>query len=144
MEKYIDLTIIGPFSEKNEQIKEFINSHEYLGSLPHDELLCKMHEHDVFIFPSLCDGWGMVVSEAMSQGVPVIATMNSCGPDIIRHKENGWLVPIRDSKSIHEILKDIIANPGLIQNMGENAIETAKSRPWSVYEKEISHFLEQS
>ena len=144
LEKYIDLTIIGPFSEKNEQIKEFINSHEYLGSLPHDELLCKMHEHDVFIFPSLCDGWGMVVSEAMSQGVPVIATMNSCGPDIIRHKENGWLVPIRDSKSIHEILKDIISNPGLIQNMGENAIETAKSRPWSVYEKEISHFLEQS
>lgn len=141
LEEYVELTLIGSCSEKNEQIQNFIRLHKYLGVLSHADLLNEMHKHDVFVFPSLCDGWGMVVSEAMSQGTPVIATMNSCGPDIIKNNENGWLVPIRDSNSIREILQDIIADPYLIKKMGEKAVKTAESRPWTDYEDEVSSFL---
>lgn len=142
MDKYIELTLIGSKSENCKNLQEFINSHNYLGTLSHEKLLEEMHKHDLFVFPSLCDGFGMVVSEAMSQGTPVIASENSCGPDIIINNENGWIVPIRDSESIKNIFIEIIRNPFIIKRVGENAVKTAQMRPWSIYKEEVSNFLQ--
>lgn len=141
LEEQLELTLIGSYSHKSNRLLDFIHSHNYLGTLSHEDLLQEMHKHDVFVFPSLCDGFGMVVSEAMSQGLPVIATNNSCGPDIIKNGENGWLVPAKDSISIRHILEEIIANPNIIQSMGEKALATAQSRPWVNYEKEVANLL---
>ena len=51
-----------------------------------------MREHDVFVFPSLFEGFGLVITESMSQGTPVITTDRTAGPDLIKNDENGWLL----------------------------------------------------
>ena len=50
-----------------------------------------MKEHDVLIFPSLFEGFGLVITEAMAQGTPVITTDRTAGPDVISDNENGCL-----------------------------------------------------
>jgi glycosyltransferase involved in cell wall biosynthesis len=47
------------------------------------EVLREMQRHDVLVFPSLFEGFGLVIVEAMSQGLPVITTSHTAGPDII-------------------------------------------------------------
>ena len=137
------LTLAGTISDKsNSTLMSFIQDHKYEGSLDHDKLLNLMHENDLFIFPTLSDGYGMVVSEAMSQGTPVITTPNSCGPDIIRSGENGWIVPVQDSLSIRMIIQSILDNPNTLKQVSLNALKTAAMRPWSMYSSDVANFLE--
>lgn len=137
----VAFTLIGALPVHSDILISRIRKYSYLGSLSHDEVLREMHKADVLLFPTLSDGFGMVVTEAMSQGTPVIATANSCACDVIQDGVNGWIVPICDSGSIIEILNSLVKDPDLIEKVGKKALETAASRPWKVYEEEISRLL---
>ena len=50
---------------------------------------------DVFLFPTLEDGFAVVLAQAYANALPIIATTNCAGPDMIRHGESGWVLPIR-------------------------------------------------
>jgi glycosyltransferase involved in cell wall biosynthesis len=97
-----------------------------------------MREHDVFVFPSLFEGFGLVITEAMSQGVPVITTNRTAGPDLIDDGVDGWIVPTASSIAIKEVLLKILNNPELIKNVGFAAQNKAQTRPWSVYGQEMA------
>ncbi len=116
-----------------------LTKHHWIPSLPHDKILNLMREHDILIFPTLFDGFGLVVSEAMSQGTPVIATYNSAGPDLIEHGKNGWLIEAGSTSALLEAIGKLVANPSEIVKAGNAAMEKARLRPWSVYMKEISN-----
>jgi glycosyltransferase involved in cell wall biosynthesis len=72
----------------------------WVGSVSHSVLAQYYQDCDLVVFPSLCDAFGLVILEAMASGVPVIATGNSGGPDVIREGVDGFLIPSRDSASI--------------------------------------------
>jgi glycosyltransferase involved in cell wall biosynthesis len=55
---------------------------------------------DIFVLPSIEDGFAHVVSEALACGLPVITTPNTGASDLIRNGENGEVVPIRDPEAI--------------------------------------------
>lgn len=113
--------------------------------MPHDEILKLMANQDLFIFPSLFEGFGLVITEAMSQGTPVITTDRTCGPDIIHDGKDGWIVEAGVSKPIKDLLSQFISDPGILTRTGQLARETASKRPWSVYEKtlaeSVNHYL---
>ena len=69
----------------------------------------------------------------MAQGTPVITTERTAGPDIITHGENGWLVNAGSAEAIKNILHEIVLHPDIIAEIGEQALETAKKRPWTCY-----------
>ena len=100
-----------------------------------------MQSHDVLVFPSLFEGFGMVITEAMSQGVPVITTDRTAGPDLISHGKDGWLVASASSEAIREVLIELLDNPFLLKIVGQAALEKAKTRPWSVYGNELARAL---
>ena len=77
----------------------------------------------------------------MSQGTPVITTDRTCGPDIITHGENGWIVKAGDSTPIRTLLEQFIQQPNTLILAGKAALKTADSRPWSCYEKELSQSI---
>ena len=79
---------------------------------------------DVFCLPSIDDGFGMVVLEALACGVPVIATTNVGAAEFIRHGENGYKIPIRDEDILAEYLQRLYENPQLIHMMSEVAISS--------------------
>jgi glycosyltransferase involved in cell wall biosynthesis len=106
--------------------------------LPHEEVLALMRTQDVLVFPSLFEGFGLVITEAMSQGTPVITTDRTAGPDLIEHGKNGWLVEAGSTAALQEALKNLIENPQLLAAVGKAAMETARQRPWEVYGKELA------
>jgi glycosyltransferase involved in cell wall biosynthesis len=97
-----------------------------------------MRGHDVLILPSLFEGFGQVITEAMSQGTPVITTERTGGADFIKHNENGWLVKAGSSEEIKNVLNQIISRPAVIAEAGEQAVQTAAKRPWHVYGEELA------
>lgn len=135
------LTIIGDGILNSDKYKHILKKYNYIGKLPHNKILEMMHNSDIFIFPTLSDGFGMVITEAMSQGTPVITTYNSAGKDIIKNGINGWLIPIQNANSIYLLLKKILEQPNLIRDTGEKAIKFASEHPWQNYETQIVDFI---
>ncbi len=94
------------------------------------ELVRKIHEADVLALPSLAEGFAHVILEAMSCGVPVIATPHTCAPDVIADDINGFIVPIRDPKAIAERLSWGVDNREGLAAMGEAAAAQARRFTW--------------
>lgn len=139
LEEKIEATIVGRGNlNACPALKEALSKVNYIPSLPHDDILKLMANNDLFIFPSLFEGFGLVITEAMSQGTPVITTDRTCGPDIMHDGMDGWIVKAGESQAIRKLLMDFIANPSILVTAGEEAIRTASQRPWSVYEKELA------
>jgi glycosyltransferase involved in cell wall biosynthesis len=139
----VTLTIVGHKSvEDCIPLNEALNRHEYISSLAHEEILGIMREHDVFVFPSLFEGFGLVITEAMSQGTPVITTNRTAGPDLITDGENGWLVEAGSTKSLRQCIEMLLAQPHLVQKAGLAAMKTASLRPWDSYSRELGNFLQ--
>ena len=75
----------------------------FLGWKPHDVLLSEMASHDVFLFPSLRDGGGTVVIEAMAMGRPVIC-LDTGGPSMHVTEDTGLKVAARSpQQAVHEL-----------------------------------------
>ena len=79
-----------------------------------------MSRSDVFAFPSLCEGFGLVLAEAMACGLPVVSADCVAGPaEILENGRCGILVPVGDEKSlangILRILTDSVLREGLIR-----------------------------
>ncbi|HEX5152934.1 MAG TPA: glycosyltransferase family 4 protein [Parafilimonas sp.] len=138
---YVSLTVVGRGTESVNNCKplqENLNQHRWIETIPHDEVLALMREHDVLVFPSLFEGFGLVITEAMSQGTPVITTERTAGSDLINHGENGWLVNAGCADAISHILEQILSRPQSIAEVGTAAVGTAGKRPWSVYGRELA------
>ena len=136
---YVDLTIVGFNSYPHCRVlQDKLSQHHYLGTLSHDEVLREMRKADVLIFPSLFEGFGMVITEAMSQGTPVIATDKTCAVDFIKNGVNGWVVESASSTALEQAISDVIDKKDKLEQISCNALRTASSRPWSCYEKELA------
>ena len=64
-----------------------------MGRLPHSRLGELYRTADVFVFPSLFEGFGKVVLEALASGLPVITTLNVADESCVVNGENGFRVP---------------------------------------------------
>jgi starch synthase len=119
-----------------ELVQEKLLFATYLGTMPHSQVLQAMREHDVLVFPSLFEGFGMVITEAMSQGMVVIATDHTALPDIA-DESTGIRVPVRDSGAIEVALNDLINNPEKVEKIGKSSMRLAQSYQWRDYESKI-------
>ena len=135
----IELTVVGKKPAVDcAPLNKALEKHKWISSLPHAEILNLMREHDVFVFPSLFEGFGLVVTEAMSQGIPVITTDRTCGPDVISPGQDGWIVRAGNSDDLKSALDKILAEPSMLEVYGRTARKKAQIRPWSVYGNELN------
>lgn len=130
----VELTVVGHEVTKGcKPLQEGLKRHTWIPSLPNDQILKLMREQDVFVFPSLFEGYGLVIAEAMSQGTPVITTERTCGADFIKDGENGWLVKAGDTLGLVEKIEHILSQPETLSRVGREAILTAEKSPFSLY-----------
>jgi len=75
------------------------------GALAADRIQSRMATADLLVLPSRWDGWGIVINEALSGGVPVVAS-DLCGAaDLIEHGVNGYVFPANNAISLRECLR---------------------------------------
>jgi starch synthase len=141
----IELTVIGRKPAGTcAALESALRRHRWIESLPREKILQEMRAHDVLVFPSLFEGFGLVVTEALSQGVPVIATPHTCGPDVLTEGEDGFIVPIRDSQSIAEKLELLHRDRQRLAAMSEAASKKAKTLTWERYRRGVVAVVETS
>ena len=87
---------------------------KFLGALKGDELRNAYESATVFCLPSLEDGYGLVLNEAIHHGLPVIATENTAIEDLFTNGDGGMIVPIRDSKPIADWLNRLASDGQLL------------------------------
>ncbi len=109
----------------------------FAGSVPPEEVSRYLLQARVLVLPSLSEGFPNAVLEAMSFGVPVIATAVGSVPEIVKHGENGFLVKPKDPKSIAAFLEKLLSDDILIENMRRNARLTAGKYSWSAVIKKL-------
>jgi starch synthase len=132
----VSLTLIGmPTAQNCRPLERALQHHRHISTLPHPQILEQMRQHDVLLFPTLFDGFGLVIPEALSQGLPVIATTHSGAPECIRDGIEGFLVPIRDSCAIAERLQQLVDHPDQLAAMRQACLHRAAELSWSVYEQ---------
>lgn len=88
---------------------------------------------DVFVLPSVEDGFGLVTLEAMNAGLPVIVSDHAGSAEVVRDGVNGFVVPARDASALAALLDDLLSDPARRTRMGANARATAEARTWDTY-----------
>ena len=131
------LTLLGRPLDVPPVLKRAFERHRWIESAPHPEVLRLMREHDVLVFPSLFDGFGLVILEAMAQGTVVIATPNTAAPDLLDDGRDGFIVPIRSADAIAGRLTQLAEDRGLLAQMSEAARQTAARRTWEEYRRKV-------
>lgn len=113
----------------------------WLGVVPHRTLLEAMTRAHVFVFPSIVEGFGMVLTEALAAGVPVITTPNTAGPDILSNGREGYIVPIRDPDAIADRITRLAEDEPLRASMAAAALKAAARMGWPAYQAGVARIV---
>lgn len=101
----------------------------FYGFVPQGEGLRQLYRQaDVFVLPALQDQQPKVLTEAMSQGIPVIATNVGGIPSVINHDNNGWLIPPHDPQAIVMAVHKLMVDHDRREKLVRQGIETVRSR----------------
>jgi glycosyltransferase involved in cell wall biosynthesis len=99
-----------------------------------------MRTIDLFVLPSLWEGFGIVLIEAMAAGKPCITTNISSMPEIVTDGKTGLIVPPEDSHNLAEAMIRLITNPGLAAEFGNEGLNVVKKK--FTLEKMINNYEE--
>jgi glycosyltransferase involved in cell wall biosynthesis len=111
------------------------------GSVPRPVLFEAYRSADVLVFPTLSDGFGMVVTEAMAHGLPVITTDRAGAADLLT-PDNGVIVPAADARALADSLQWCLDNRERLHAMRYRALEAARRRQWPDYRRALIAALE--
>jgi alpha-maltose-1-phosphate synthase len=133
-----ELTLLGRKAVSNcVPLDSAVQRHRWVPSLSHAGVLREMQNHDVLVLPSLFEGFGLVILEAMAQGTPVITTDHTAGPDIVENGADGFLVPIRSAAAIAEKLELLATDRERLMAMKSAAKAKAGSLGWETYRRRL-------
>lgn len=103
------------------------------GPVARDKVLEEFLRADLLVFPTLCDGFGLVVLEAMSRGLPVLTTKRAGASDLVEDGINGRVIEAGDAGALSDALAWALAHREKLQSMRANALKTAADNQWSAY-----------
>ncbi|NOH10980.1 MAG: glycosyltransferase family 4 protein [Chloroflexi bacterium] len=132
----VSLTLVGigepeyiSALEQSASQKGLNDSVIFAGFLEHDQLMDKYAEYDVLILPTLqFEGFGLTLIEAMSQGLPVIASDIGGPKDIVEHGKNGYLVTPGDAGALAGQLLALWEERHKLPELGKAAIDTIREK----------------
>lgn len=134
----VELTLLGRKAASGCQpLDSAVRKYRWLPTLTHAAVLREMQSHDVLVLPSLFEGFGLVILEAMAQGTPVITTDHTAGPDIIEDGTDGFVIPIRSADAIAEKLETLASDRGQLMAMKAAAKDKAQALGWENYRRRL-------
>jgi glycosyltransferase involved in cell wall biosynthesis len=117
----------------------------FMGAMPQAELAELMARAQVLVLPSLSEGLGRVLLEAMACGTPVIGSAVGGIPEIIQEGTTGFLIPPGDVGALAERLRWILQHPDQARQIGESARKFARELfSEELYVKHYSDLIQKS
>jgi len=129
---------IGPETvEARGLIKELRSSAEFVPKQLQRDLPRSYAWADLFMFPTIQDGFAVVLAQANASGLPILTTTNCCGPDLIRDGETGWVLPIRNPDAFVERLRLCNAQRAQLAEMARHLWYDFRPRTWADVAKDF-------
>jgi glycosyltransferase involved in cell wall biosynthesis len=93
----LDFRFVGPIAPEAAKIAARLQARgaTFLPKQPESSLPAAYAWADVFMLPTIEDGFQAVLAQAAAAGVPILTTPNGAGRDLVQHGQNGWILPIR-------------------------------------------------
>jgi N-acetyl-alpha-D-glucosaminyl L-malate synthase BshA len=137
----VKLLLIGDGKEKQnleKLVKKLkLEKHvKFIGKIQNEEIPKYMALSNIFVLPSLSEGFPLTILEAMACGLPIVTTMVRGIPEVVEDGENGFLVEPKNPKEIAEKVLLLLKDDKLREKISNNNKEKAKKYSWeNVVEK---------
>lgn len=119
------LDLVGGYGKDKDKVLDWIQSHEqvhFLGNWQSEEVVSNLQKYDVVIVPSKCDGWNLLVNEAIAAGVGCISSDESVSHELIQTSGAGIVYHWNRSRLLAKHMQSVIDDPTTIQRWKENAL----------------------
>ena len=130
-------SVYGAVGLPDSALKPIPEGITFRQTIPRTQLFSAFQASDALVFPTLSDGFGMVVTEAFACGLPVITTDQAGAADLVRNGVNGFVIPAGDAGALRDILQWCLDNRQTLRRMRHAALETAKSWQWPDYRRAL-------
>lgn len=135
----VEFTIAGPIQINRQCMTESPPNVRWVGAVPRSQASEFFAAADVFVLPTISDGFAITQIEAMAHGVPVISTWN-CG-DVVLDGQNGYRVPACDASALAERIMNFVNNRSLASQMSEECMRTAKRYNLAAYAEGLHNII---
>lgn len=139
------LVLVGPkCPETDVLLKRFpVSGLKVTGPLPRADVALQMSRASVLVLPSVEDGFGMVMAQALACGCPVIASSHTGGADLFADGGEGFLVPACDAEALAARLVRLRDDPALRDAMAERAVARVRELGgWDTYGRAAAGLFE--
>lgn len=128
----MEFTLVGPALPETAELLR--------GAGPNVTVLGKVEQHalpdvyaraDVFLFPTIEDGFGMVLTQAAAAGLLILATPNCAAPEMLEHGAHGWVLPIHRPEVFADRLRWCHRNRDEVATMLRAAATADRARTWT-------------
>ena len=113
------LDIVGPLQIELPDVSRNDPRIRVHGSVPRSAVHQHYEQADLFVFPTISDGFGLTQLEALAHGLPVL-TSSACG-EVIEHDVNGFVLEGVTAEAIERILRELLEEPGRLQAWTDRA-----------------------
>jgi starch synthase len=138
----IELSLLGPAPADDRPLKAFSKWYKYLGRTDQAGVVRQMQQADVLVLPSVFEGFGLVIIEAMATGLPVITSTHSCGPEVIREGVDGFVLSPDDVDGLAEKIDWHARNRAETVAMGRAARKRASEFSWLSHQLRLRKLLQ--
>jgi len=141
----VKLKILGHFPDKHvlEAMAAGSPQIEIMRALLHHQALEVISKATILALPSRCEGLARVLIEGMAAGVPLVGSDVGGIPTILRHGENGFLIPVGDSHALESRLRQLLSDSEMRQRMGDRGYLMAHTElDEKVYVQQFSRMVE--
>ena len=144
-EESTELVLVGSLQKDMAQLLPKLSIKKniiFYGSTNRETLKKLYYQSSVFVLPSVEDGFGMVMGEAMASGLPVICTTNTGAPDVIKDKIHGFLIPPQNSLVLAEKIAWCYEHRDACITMGKNGQNRIQDFTWDTYGEKVYNIYE--
>jgi glycosyltransferase involved in cell wall biosynthesis len=137
------LRLIGSMQLSRTFLSDYAGCYEYLGRRPREELREHYRSACLFVLPAAAEGFAIVIQEALSCGLPIIASQNSGADGFLTHGHDCLLHPFGDDDALCDSLDWMLAHPRERAEMGRRALEKARLWTWLDYRNAFLTLVQQ-
>lgn len=137
----IELVFAGPMGKSEKPLENYRGLYQYLGRLDQKAVVAEMHKAHVLVLPSVFEGFGLVIPEAMASGMPVIASTHSIAPEIIREGVDGFVLAPDNVEGLANKLDWLASRREEACEMGVRASEQARTVSWEAHGRRLREII---
>ena len=134
----LELTVCGRVLDGLDLFQQAGKRVRIRPSVSAKDLVTAYQEADLFVLPSIAEGFGQVLLEALACGLPILATTHTAGPDLIQECKQGFIVEPRRPDQLADRIGWALSHREDLLNMRAAARSCAERFPWSRFHEGVT------